>query len=210
MCTQVVIVDTNCFVRLYFSSLRPMLGVEVAGHRLMTIRELADETRQSTGLTVRHPWLAGGDVQSDLSAAILELTENDERQYDEDAEHYRVLGDEYLRRYCMARQLEEIRQLSAADAKALAIALDRGCLLATDEWPLREFSQFVEPDEHGQRITVLSSLQVLKLFLDDARMSMAELRTTVRGWLLNDERLPRHWQSEYHHLFNEAPPTAQG
>lgn len=209
MSTRVVIVDTNCFVRLYFSALRPLLGIEVAGHKLMTIRELADETTRSTGLTVRHPWLAGTDIQADLANAILALAEDDDLQYDEDAEYYRREGDEFLHRYCIAQQLDEIRQLSNADAKALAVALDRGYLLATDEWPLREFAQFVEPDEDGQRLAVLSSLQVLKLFLDAGAMDMVTLRLTVRSWVLSDERLPRNWRGEYRALFSESAPDGQ-
>ncbi|WP_137916439.1 hypothetical protein [Ramlibacter sp. 2FC] len=175
----------------------------------MTIKELANETTANTGLTVRHPWLTGADVQADLNAAILELAESDDEQYDEDADYYRAEGDEYLECYCRDRNLEDIRQLSMADAKALAIALDRGYILATDEWPLREFSQFVEPDENNQRIPIMSSLQVLKLFLDAGQMSMDKVRATARGWILSEERLPRSWQTEYRALFNEAPPDAQ-
>lgn len=207
---KIVIVDTNCFVRLYFSVLRPMLGVEVAGHTLMTIKELANETTGNTGLTVRHPWLANADVQADLNTAILQLAEDDDDQYDEDADYYRTEGDEYLERYCKARNLDEIRQLSMADAKALAIALDRGYILATDEWPLREFSQFVEPDENGNPITIMSSLQLLKLFLDAGQMSLDQVRATVRGWIQNAERLPYGWWDEYRALFGEPPPNAQG
>jgi hypothetical protein len=208
--TKIVIVDTNCFVRLYFSVLRPLLGLEVGGHTLMTIKELADETTGNTGLTVRHPWLAGADVQDDLNAAILRLAEADDVLYDEDAEYYRTVGDAYLEGLCRERNLDHIRQLSMADAKALAIALDRGYILATDEWPLREFSQFVEPDENGNRLIVISSLQLLKLFLDSGQMSLDQVRDTVRGWILNDERLPRGWRDEYLTQFGEASPSAQG
>jgi len=86
------------------------------------------------------------------------LAEADDVLCDQDADDYRTEGDEYLGRLCRQRNLDHIRELSMADAKALAIALDRGYSLATDEWPLREFSQFVEPDENGSRIIVLSSL----------------------------------------------------
>lgn len=207
--SKIVIVDTNCFVRLYFSELRPMLGVEVSGHTLMTIKELANETTGNTGLTVRLPWLANADVQADLNSAILQLAKDEDDQYDDDADYYRTAGDVYLERYCKAKSLSAIRQLSMADAKALAIALDRGYILATDEWPLREFSQVVEPDDEGSRITMMSSLQLLKLFLDDGKMGLDQVRTTVRGWIQNDERLLSGWTNDYRTLFGESPPDAQ-
>jgi hypothetical protein len=210
MTHEIIIVDTNCFVRLYFSNLRPLLGVEVAGHKLVTIKELANETTSKSGLNIRHPWLAGADIQTELNAAILELSDFDDQQYDQDAEYYRIQGDEFLARLCKERNLLEPRQLSTADAKALAIALACGYSLATDEWPLREFSQFVEPDENGKCITILSSLDLLKLFQSSDQMSMDLIRSTVRGWILSDERLPYKWAARYQDLFNEPPPNAQG
>ncbi len=207
---RILLVDTNCFVRLYCSPLRPLLGRTVRAHQLMTLRELADETRQRSGLTLRHPWLGLQDVQADLSSAILTLTPEEDHRYEEDALYYRQEADDFLLRLCMARGLTARRQLSHADAKALAVALDRGYALATDEWPLREFSQFVEPDEHGERLSLFTSLDLLKLFLDAGRLSTAAIRATVRQWVLSAERLPQDWRGDYRRLFGNEAPDAQG
>ncbi|OWQ84505.1 hypothetical protein CDN98_18500 [Roseateles terrae] len=122
---RIVVVDTNCFVRLYFSPLRPLLGSTAMGHRLVTLRELAEETRQRSGLTLRHPWLGSSDVQKDLSTAIVTLTPDEDQRYEDDALYYRREGDDFLERICQTRGLESLRQLSHADAKAVAVAV--GC-----------------------------------------------------------------------------------
>lgn len=206
---RILLVDTNCFVRLYCSPLRPLLGRKVMAHRLMTLRELADETRQRSGLTLRHPWLQLPDIQNDLSSAILTLTAEEDDRYEEDALYYRREADDFLSRLCRARGLAALRELSHADAKALAVALDRGYALATDEWPLREFSQFVEPDDHGERLRLYSSLEVLKLFLEAGLMDAPTIRATVRQWVLSSERLPLEWRDEYRRLFGTKAPDAQ-
>jgi hypothetical protein len=207
---QIVLVDTNSYVRLYFSPLRPLLGVVVGRYRLMTLRELVAETRGRSGLTLRHAWLADANVQLELQNATIQFDAAEETQYDGDAAYYQAEGDRFLTKYCLARQLEQLRQLSWADAKTLAVALDKGYVLATDEWPLREFSQEIEGDDSGQRLPLMSSLDLLKLFLDAGMMSMEQLRGTVRQWILSEERLLHGWQQRFLQLFGDAPPTGQG
>lgn len=206
---RLVVVDTNCFVRLYFSPLRPLLGRTVMGHRLVTLRELAEETRHRSGLTLRHPWLGSSEVQKDLSAAIVVLTPEEDQRYEEDALYYRREGDDFLERLCRSRGLESLRQLSHADAKAIAVAIDKGYALATDEWPLRAFSQFIEPDESGNPLQLFTSLELLKLFVEGGDLDAAAVRATVRQWLQNSERLPQDWPSQFRRLFASDPPDAQ-
>jgi hypothetical protein len=148
-------------------------------------------------------------VQTDLSSAIVALTPEEDLRYEEDALYYRREGDDFLERVCRSRGLESLRQLSHADAKAIAVAVDKGYALATDEWPLREFARFIEPDENGDPLQLFTSLELLKLFVEGGALDATAVRATVRQWLQNSERLPQGWRADFRRLFASDPPDAQ-
>jgi hypothetical protein len=77
---KLVIVDTNCYVRLYCSPVRPILGSVVDGYRLMTLAELQWEAGSATGLTQRNPWLRSADIQQEPADALLKLREPKRRR----------------------------------------------------------------------------------------------------------------------------------
>jgi hypothetical protein len=43
---KLVVIDTNCLVRIYFSPVRPLLSKPVALHELKTLEEMARELRR--------------------------------------------------------------------------------------------------------------------------------------------------------------------
>lgn len=59
-----LVVDTNCFIRLLFSPLRPVLGSTFAGYKLVTLSELANEVGPGTEVVERNPWLLDPAVQT--------------------------------------------------------------------------------------------------------------------------------------------------
>ncbi|MFM8821929.1 MAG: hypothetical protein ACKOD8_00975, partial [Limnohabitans sp.] len=65
----IVVVDTNCFIRLLFSPLRPVLGATFSGHKLMTLIKLAKECGPGTAVAERNPWLLEASVQQELRAS---------------------------------------------------------------------------------------------------------------------------------------------
>ena len=117
-----LVVDTNCFIRLLFSPLRPVLGSTFAGYRLVTLVELADEVCAGTEVVERHPWLLDADVQRELAGNCLKLREPKKSTMFREAKRLRSEGNTLLRKYCTDKNLDKVRELSAADAKALAAA----------------------------------------------------------------------------------------
>lgn len=199
-----LVVDTNCFIRLLFSPLRPVLGSTVAGYKLVTIVELANELGPGTEVVERNPWLLDRQVQEELAGNCLKFREPKKSAMLAEAKRLRTEGNSLLRRYCIERNLEVVRQLSAADAKALAAAQIVGGLLASDEWPLA----FVA-DRASDVPSVLTSVAVVHLMESDCKITRAQRLEAVSGWVKNGEKLPQHWSQQYQELFGERPPDGQ-
>lgn len=199
-----LVVDTNCFIRLLFSPLRPVLGSTFAGYRLVTLVELADEVGPGTEVTQRHPWLLDEAVQKELAGNCLKLREPKKSLVLSEAKRLRSEGNTLLRKYCTDKKLDKVRELSAADAKALAAAQTVGGQLATDEWPLA----FVA-ERASDVTTVFTSVAVVHLMEKAAKITREQRIETVAGWVKTEEKLPRHWAEQYRNLFGEEPPDGQ-
>lgn len=199
-----VIVDTNCYIRLLFSPLRPILGSTLGGRRLMTLTDLASECGASTGAAAGHPWLLDQSIQAELAANRLKLRQPKSGQVEAWAKHFRQSGNKLLREHCLAAGLSIVRELSLADARCLAAAEVTKSLLATDEWPLTLVAKELSDVEQ-----VLTSVDVVRQMETDLKISRAQRIAIVSGWLRDGQNLPRDWQSRYLVLFGEEPPDAQ-
>ncbi|MDN3918735.1 hypothetical protein [Roseateles violae] len=199
-----LVVDTNCFIRLLFSPLRPVLGSTFAGYRLVTLAELADEVGPGTEVVERHPWLLEKAVQKELAGNCLKLREPKKSAMLGEAKWLRTEGNSLLRKYCVDQQLDKVRELSVADAKALAAAQVVKGHLATDEWPLA----FVA-DRASEVQTVLTSVAVVHLMEMDGKITREQRIETVTDWVKNGEKLPQRWVEQYKALFGEEPPDGQ-
>jgi hypothetical protein len=204
---KLVIVDTNCYVRLYYSDLRPILGSVVSGHRLVTLSELANEVREGTAVVERNPWLSASDIQQDIRGAVLEVAAAKRAEYLELAKEFLEIGDQVLQSYCYGKGII-VRELSLADAIAIAIATDLDAVLATDEWPLRLVAGSVEMDD-GKRTQLFSSLDLLQLLESEQKISPDDRIAIVKGWVRAGEHLLGSWREDYKRLFGGTPPTAQ-
>lgn len=204
---KLVVVDTNCLVRVYFAALRPILGQPVAGYQLMTLRELADELK---ALAARHEfaWLGSKDIVKDVTNAVLPLTRAQQAAIRRDAPGIRSHGEAELLKHCIAKGLAAGRTLSFKDAKALAAALELQAALATDEWPLRLVAGFYD-DDFGEPVELLSSVELLGLLEKQGLLSRDERIKTYASWLKDGAKLLRGSGRLYLELFGEAPPTAQ-
>lgn len=199
-----VVVDTNCFIRLLFSPLRPVLGSTIAGHKFLSLIELAREVGPGTAVAERYPWLLDPAVQVELAGNCLKFREPKKTSIFNEANRLRTEGNSLLRKYCLAKNLDKVRELSSTDARALAAAQVMGCLLATDEWPLA----FVA--ERASDVPVpLTSVAIVHLMEKDAKITREQRIEAVSGWLKNDERLPSLWVKQYKELFYEEPPDSQ-
>lgn len=200
----IVVVDTNCYIRLLFSPLRPVLGETFAGHMLMTLMELAEECGPGTEVAERHPWLLDVAVQQELQASCLKVRDPKKSQIVAGIKYFRREGNSLLRRHCLANRLDKVRELSSADCRALATAQVLGARLATDEWPLA-----LVAGEISDVPAVLTSIAVIHMMELDGKISREQRVAVVSSWVKHGEKLPGAWHMQYRHLFQEEPPDGQ-
>ena len=205
---KIVVVDTNCYVRLLHSPLRPVLGKVVSGHKLMTTVDLAAETLGNGGLGGRQAWLASAEVQAELTGATLKFREPKTSRLAEDANNFRRIGNAILRKECETKGIL-IRTLSIVDARAWAAAALLNGVLATDEWPLRLVTSRVDVDDDGNRLALFSSIDLVHLLEQAGAMTPPQRVDLMRSWKLSGEALHREADDDYRRLFGEVPPDAQ-
>jgi hypothetical protein len=204
---KLVIVDTNCIVRIYFSPLRPILGATVAGYIFRTIGNVAGELK---GLAGRDDlaWLKDPVIQAEVEEAVITLTKQQRRAIEQDTQGIRVYGDGQLHLYCEKQKIGD-RFLSHCDAKLLAAALEMKAALATDEWPLRHVADEYD-DDNGDPIELLSTVELLSLLERDGRLSREDRVATYATWVRDGTKLLRDSDILYAKLFGEPAPDGQG
>lgn len=203
---RLVIVDTNCYIRLYMSPVRPLLGSVVGGFKLMTLTELKLETSHRSNVRERHPWMGATDIQTDLDGACLKLREPKKGKIEQATKLTRMTGNTVLAAHCAAQGIALVRELSLNDARALAAADVLDGALATDEWPLRHVAAAMGMGDSGQ---LFSSIELLHLLETAGSLRPDERTQTVRVWIQQQEALQRGWEARYAELFCEAPPDGQ-
>lgn len=206
--TKLVLVDTNCLVRIYFSPLRPILGRPVAGFELKTLDGLAKELK-NIAKRADLAWLSDQVILKEIDAATVPLTRLQHDSIKQDAIGIRDIGNAELYKAYQVKRLRERRTLSLDDAKALAACLELDAALATDEWPLRLVSELYDYD-NGKPVELLPSVELIGLLEREGLISREIRVKTYSDWLKNGEKLLRESPEIYFRLFNESPPTAQG
>ena len=205
--TQLVLIDTNCLVRAYFSPLRPILGRPVAGYELKTLNGLAAELKN----LAKRPdlaWLSDQVIVNEVDAATVTLTKAQRQAIDQDALEIQKVGNAALYEDYRDRKLKVRRALTLADSKALAACLELNAALSTDEWPLRLVSEMYDYD-NGDSVRLFSSVELIALLEHEGLINRETRIRTYADWLKNGEKLLRESPDIYSRLFNEPPPTAQ-
>lgn len=202
---ELVVVDTNCLVRLYFSPVRPLLARPVANHSLKTLDEMAEELRRLAA-GERHAWLSEPVILDEVNGAVIKLTRAQRRSIAAAAVDMRKTGDNILRAYCKKHKLRMLRNLSGVDAFALAAALELKAKLATDEWPLRMVAAQTDADDSVGRVPLLSSVELLSFVEREGLCTREQSRTTYRNWA-NYQELTRDAPMLFKKLFEEEPPA---
>jgi hypothetical protein len=199
-----VIVDTNCYVRLYLSPVRPILGSAFGGYKLVTLSELKLESGPGTRISEQYPFLSAGDIQSELDAACLKLRNPKHGRIEKLLPNAMSRANKYLKKYYEDNNLLVLRQISKADARALVTADVTGGALATDEWPLQLAAKHLGyPDE------LMDTLDVLHLMEKSEGITADQRRETVRTWGAYREEMPHGWDKKYRALFGESVPGGQ-
>lgn len=200
-----VIVDTNCFLRLYYSPVRPLLGGTFGGYRLVTLQRLVAESCSGPRISNEYAWALNEDaVKEELKKAALRLREPKKGHVKRDTGLVRKVGNGLLKQYCLQEAIRP-RELSLVDAELLATAMQLDGIVASDEWPLRHVGE-----RYGDEpVPFLTSVEVLHV-LESAGALAAEARiSVVRDWLRAGEKLHRDWRDAYRRCFNDGVPTAQ-
>jgi hypothetical protein len=203
-----VLVDTNCLVRVYFSPLRPILGNPVSGYELKTLAELASELKH-LGKRNDFAWLKDPVIVKEVDGAVVSLTPTQRAAINQDSAGILQYGNSRLSEHCITRGFSAIRALSSADSRILATALELGCAMATDEWPLRFVTEEYDHDD-GKPVNLLSSVELLYLLESAGLLSPSDRRKTFIDWLRNGEHLLKGSAAKYSELFSEPAPSAQG
>lgn len=204
---QLVVVDTNCLVRLYFSPVRPLLSKPVAQHELKTLEEMAKELR---GLASgeRHAWLNTPVILDEVNGAVISLTRAQRRSIEKETPAVRKAGQNKLHAYCLKHNTKAQRNLSYVDAFALTASIELKAILATDEWPLRLVAASTDANDNGDPVKLTSSVELLSFVEREGLCTREQRIKTYLDWAAYQE-LTHDAPAFYKQLFAEAPPKCQ-
>jgi hypothetical protein len=202
--SKLVIVDTNCYVRLYLSPVRPILGASFGAYKLVTLTELKVESGPGSRIADLYPFLGAQDIQRELDDACLRIREPKKSRIAKLVAITMKQANIHLARHCKDTNLLVIREISGADARALVAADVLDAALATDEWPLTLAAKML-----GYPGEVFDTLDVLHLMEKAGGITVEQRRETVRTWGGYGEEVPRGWDRKYATLFGEPFPTGQ-
>jgi rRNA-processing protein FCF1 len=206
---RLILVDTNCFLKLYQSPIRPFLGRVIGSHRLVTMNAMVNEFMRSERLQDIYAWLSsqiGADLK--LEGAILELNDEQAKTVKENFDSHGSYASTLLEEYCAQEKTQLKRSLSRSDLELLATAISLETLVATDEWPLKlVIDDLASAPEEGYNLGAINSVEVLGLFEKHGAISAEQRKQIVRSWLQYGEILPRDWRDVYQELFGEPGPV---
>jgi hypothetical protein len=197
-----VLVDTNCFLRLYQSPVIPLLGQDIGGYRLLTLECLIDEFLQNQDLVRNYRWVTDKPIIDDLKRAKLKLSGINQRKVQVDRRELKLFADNFLRQHSRKHNLVPPRSLSSRDLELLGTAIVLKGVVATDEWPLTLVCRDLMGDPDYQ-IGAMNSLDVLRLLESNGALTREDRRQTVDSWLRLREKLPTGWKVQYQLLFGE-------
>jgi hypothetical protein len=202
-----VLVDTNCFLRLYQSPVLPFLGRTLGGYHLVTLPFLIDEFLESNKLRNKYAWLEQTVRSEDLTKIAIVLSEPVKKEIDDIVGTHSDYVNGVIADHCAQRNII-VRQLSPEDCELLATAIVLKAVIATDEWPMDlAVTDLLSEPEDNYCIEVFSSVHVLHLLEAAELITADERKATIKSWLQNDEKLRRDWRTVYQQLFGEFPAT---
>jgi hypothetical protein len=187
--------------------LRPFLGAQVGGYRMLTLRSLIEEFRQSPRLDREYAWVAADLAFERENGTLPDLPDHDREDVAKEIRQLRPYATAFLERHC-ARENIPPKSLSSRDLELLATAAVFDGVIASDEWPLKLIVEDLR-SEDDYKIEIITSLEVLHILEQAGRLSADDRRNTIVSWLRCDEKLPRAWRELYQQLFGARAPTLQ-
>lgn len=202
---RIILVDTNCFLRLYHSPLRPFLGEVIGGYKLLTLAALVSEFLRSPRLQELYAWVIVDVKAEDITKAALQPTAAEAQSIASERAGHKDYVQSVIETYCQNKAIP-IRSVSGCDLDLLATAIVFESIIATDEWPLRLVVDDLMSVAGEYNIATFTSLDLLNLFEKSGKLTPDERRSTIKSWLRYDEKLPREWRADYQKYFGELPP----
>lgn len=202
--SRIILVDTNCFLRLYQSSVRPLMGQDIGGYRLLTLKKLVEEFQNNQNLVSNYPSIATGSKYDELTNSAIKIRGVNKKKIENLQKELAPYSKSFLESYCKRQKIEIIRRLSSPDLELLATAIIIKGIIATDEWPLRLIAADLMEDQEEYKIGLFNSLELLHLIQENGKISPEDRRKTVRSWMLYREKLLRDWREDYQRLFGES------
>lgn len=204
-----ILVDTNCFIRLYCSPIVPLLQQQVGDYQLLTLKGLIDEFFESPRLLKEYPWVSKEPKVSDLKNAALIVRGINARLINEQKKELRPYADSFLAKYCKDRNIVPAKRLSSRDLELLASAVVLRAIVATDEWPLGLVIRDLMQDPDDYEIELMTSLDILHLLEKNGKLARDIRIQTCDSWIRLGEKMPTDWRKQYKALFGEPAPVTQ-
>lgn len=202
--TRIVLVDTNCFLRLYASPVLPLLGQIVGGYKLLTLTSLIEEFHANPELIAKYSRVTEKPKADDLANAVVKLRQQNVIRVANQQKDLTAFARSFLQNFCKKHATAVSRSLSNRDLELLATTIVLRGVMATDEWPLRLVAEDLMQDAAEYDIGLFNSLDILHLLERNGKLSAHDRKMTVDFWVRDGQKLPRDWQQDYLRLFNES------
>ncbi|MDT0359336.1 hypothetical protein RJO15_26365 [Herbaspirillum huttiense F1] len=202
--TKYILLDTNCFLRIYCSPVIPLLGRDVEGYRLLTLGRLIDEFKANPRLVATFTNLGAPPKSTDLENGALRLRNPKKGK----VEARKAAISAYARMFIQGKNARgaSLTPLSPEDVELLATSIVLKGVLATDEKALTELSRDLidNEDEEDAPSGTMNSFDVLHLLERNNLLTADQRRNTVSTWLRINTMLPAGWRNYYQTLFGES------
>jgi predicted nuclease of predicted toxin-antitoxin system len=187
-----IIVDTNSYLRLA-QNIHPLLGVPFGKkeNTLYMHSELNAEFRASSRLQSKFQWACEPDFV-DNRRRPLSLSKQQKVEIEDTFEYmWSFVQDEFHRK----RQ----KGPSRTDTKIIATAATLEIRVVTDDQDMIELAEM-----YG--VHHLTSLELLKLMLDENYIDLPMIERIVEQWQYENDTPNAKWKEEYSRLFGHDSP----
>lgn len=178
-----ILLDTNTYLRLA-QSIHPLLGNSFGKEKytLYIHKEIDIELKRSSRLQTKFYWIEQEQYKNNRKKRLV-ISKQKQAIIDDTCEHIW----QYQKDFGL--------NLSREDIYCIATALEETINLVTDDQDMiktcREF-----------RVTVLSTLQLLKLMLDNERIDTTTVKQIIDYWKYEND-LPANFHNEYKKFFGD-------
>lgn len=186
-----ILVDTNSYLRLA-QNIHPLLGIPFGEEKyaLYILPELKDEL-QNSRLKNRFPWALKGEYAENRQKTLV----IGKKKRAEIQETY-----EYMWEYVVREVLPEKKKgPSPVDTLHIATAAECEIQVVTDDQDMIALAE-----TYG--VPHLTSLELLKLMLDNDHIELGKIQQIAAQWQYECETPYKDWKKEYRKLFGSAPP----